>query len=256
MSILSIIVVVVVIGKLFWGCLVGWGLFFVIFVWFWKGVEMNLVVLFCDVGNMVIFVVDFFLLDFGNWKFYFSEMLVIVQIVFWGMVLVIVCVILLLILVFENIVFWWVYQLVWWVMDVCCLINEMVFVMFFVVVVGLGLFVGVLVLFISIIGVFVKFFVEVVEVIDFGLVEGVCVIGVSVLQEVIFGVILQVLLLWIFYLLYCFEFNVCFVIVVGMVGVGGIGVIFWEVICGFQFGQICVVLIVIIVVVSLIDVLL
>lgn len=120
-------------------------------------------------------------------------------------------------------------------MDVCCVINEMVFVMLFVVVVGFGLFVGVLVLFIYIIGVFFKLFFEVVEVIEFGLVEGICVIGVNKFEEIFYGVLLQVMLLLIFYFFYCFEFNVCLVIVVGMVGVGGIGVILWEVICGFQF---------------------
>ena len=74
-------------------------------------------------------------------------------------------------------------------------------------------------------------------------------------QEVIFGVIPQVLPLWISYSLYRFESNVRSATVVGMVGAGGIGVILWEAIRGFQFGQTCAVLIVIIVVVSLIDVL-
>ncbi len=79
--------------------------------------------------------------------------------------------------------------------------------------------------------------------------------GASALQEVIFGVIPQVLPLWISYSLYRFESNVRSATVVGMVGAGGIGVILWEAIRGFQFGQTCAVLIVIIVVVSLIDVL-
>ena len=96
---------------------------------------------------------------------------------------------------------------------------------------------------------------QAVEAIDPGPVEGVRATGASALQEVIFGVIPQVLPLWISYSLYRFESNVRSATVVGMVGAGGIGVILWEAIRGFQFGQTCAVLIVIIVVVSLIDVL-
>lgn len=41
--------------------------------------------------------------------------------------------------------------------------------------------------------------------------------------------------------------------VVGMVGAGGIGVLLWEAIRGFQFGQSAAILLIIIVAVSLID---
>jgi len=74
------------------------------------------------------------------------------------------------------------------------------------------------------------------------------------LQEVIYGVIPQVMPLWVSYALYRFEANVRSATVVGMVGAGGIGVILWENIRAFMFVQTCAVLLVIIVVVSLIDV--
>ena len=79
--------------------------------------------------------------------------------------------------------------------------------------------------------------------------------GASALQEVIFGVIPQVLPLWISYSLYRFEPNVRSATVVGMVGAGGIGVILWEAIRGFLFGQTCALLIVIILGVSTLDIL-
>jgi phosphonate transport system permease protein len=41
--------------------------------------------------------------------------------------------------------------------------------------------------------------------------------------------------------------------VVGMVGAGGIGVILWEIIRGFQYAETCAVMIIIIVTVSVID---
>ncbi len=255
MSTLSTTAAAAATGKPSWGRLVGWGLFLAILAWSWKGAEMNPAVLFRDAGNMATFAADFFPPDFGNWKLYLSEMLVTVQIALWGTVLAIVCAIPLSILASENIVPWWVYQPVRRVMDACRSINEMVFAMLFVVAVGLGPFAGVLALFISTTGVLAKLFAEAVEAIDPGPVEGVRATGASALQEVIFGVIPQVLPLWISYSLYRFESNVRSATVVGMVGAGGIGVILWEAIRGFQFGQTCAVLIVIIVVVSLIDVL-
>jgi phosphonate transport system permease protein len=130
----------------------------------------------------------------------------------------------------------------------------MVFAMLFVVAVGLGPFAGVLALFIGTTGVLAKLFAEAVEAIDPGPVEGVRATGASALQEVIYGVIPQVLPLWISYSLYRFESNVRSATVVGMVGAGGIGVILWEAIRGFQFAQTCALLIVIILVVSLLDI--
>ena len=100
-----------------------------------------------------------------------------------------------------------------------------------------------------------KLFAEAVEAIDPGPVEGVRATGASALQEVIFGVIPQVLPLWISFSLYRFESNVRSATVVGMVGAGGIGVMLWESIRGFQFAQTCALLIVIILVVSAIDIL-
>ncbi|NBW48398.1 MAG: phosphonate ABC transporter, permease protein PhnE, partial [Betaproteobacteria bacterium] len=55
--------------------------------------------------------------------------------------------------------------------------------------------------------------------------------------------------------LYRFESNVRSASVVGMVGAGGIGVVLFEVIRGFQYAQTCAVLIILIATVSLIDLL-
>ena len=55
------------------------------------------------------------------------------------------------------------------------------------------------------------------------------------------------------YSLYRFESNVRSASVVGMVGAGGIGVILWEIIRGFQYAETCAVMIIIIVTVSVID---
>lgn len=154
----------------------------------------------------------------------------------------------------ANIVPWWIYQPVRRLMDVLRSINEMVFAMLFVVAVGLGPFAGVLALFVSTTGVLAKLFAEAVESIDRGPVEGIRTTGASALQEIIFGVIPQVLPLWISYILYRFESNVRSATVVGMVGAGGIGVLLWESIRGFQFTQGAAILLIIIVAVSVIDI--
>jgi phosphonate transport system permease protein len=59
--------------------------------------------------------------------------------------------------------------------------------------------------------------------------------------------------LWVSYTLYRFEANVRSASVVGMVGAGGIGVVLWEIIRGFQYAETAAVMIIIIATVSLID---
>ncbi|MFT0849712.1 phosphonate ABC transporter, permease protein PhnE [Achromobacter sp. F4_2707] len=231
----------------------GWGTLALILAWSWEGAEMNPAVLWRDADNMRAFLADFFPPDFRHWRLYMSEMLVTVQIAVWGTALAIVCSIPLGILSSENLVPWWVCQPVRRLMDAFRSINEMVFAMLFVVAVGLGPFAGVLALFVGTTGVLAKLFAEAVEAIDPGQVEGVRATGSSSLQEVIYGVIPQVLPLWISYALYRFESNVRSATVVGMVGAGGIGVTLWEAIRGFQMAQTTAILI-IIVAVSCIDI--
>ncbi|HEY9279280.1 MAG TPA: phosphonate ABC transporter, permease protein PhnE [Eoetvoesiella sp.] len=242
-------------AKRSWLHLLGWGLIAAVLAWSWQGAEMNPIMLWRDAGNMREFAADFFPPDFSEWRLYFSEMISTVQIAIWGTVLAIVCSIPLGILCSENIVPWWVCQPVRRVMDAFRSINEMVFAMLFVVAVGLGPFAGVLALFVGTTGVLSKLFAEAVEAIDQGPVEGVRATGASALQEVIFGVIPQVLPLWISYALYRFESNVRSATVVGMVGAGGIGVLLWEAIRGFQMSQTCAILLIIIAFVSVIDLL-
>ncbi|RQW53930.1 phosphate/phosphite/phosphonate ABC transporter substrate-binding protein [Escherichia coli] len=73
------------------------------------------------------------------------------------------------------------------------------------------------------------------------------------LEEILYGVLPQVMPLLISYSLYRFESNVRSATVVGMVGAGGIGVTLWEAIRGFQFQQTCALMVLIIVTVSLLD---
>ena len=94
---------------------------------------------------------------------------------------------------------------------------------------------------------------EAVEAIEPGPVEGVRATGADKIQEILYGVIPQVLPLWISYSLYRFESNVRSATVVGMVGAGGIGVLLWESIRGFDFPATCAIMLIIIVTVTVID---
>ena len=83
--------------------------------------------------------------------------------------------------------------------------------------------------------------------------EGIRSTGATALHEIIYGVIPQVMPLWISFTLYRFESNVRSASVVGMVGAGGIGVVLWEIIRGFQYAETCAVMIIIVATVSIID---
>lgn len=231
-----------------------WGALLALLAASWNGADMRPLDLWRDSGNMADYASEFFPPNFADWRMYVSEMIVTLQIALWGTALAVLTAIPLSLLASSNIVPWWVYQPVRRLLDAFRAINEMVFAMLFVVAVGLGPFAGVLALWIHTAGTLAKLFSEAVESIDPQPVEGIRSTGASALHEIVYGVIPQVMPLWISYTLYRFEANVRSASVVGMVGAGGIGVVLWEIIRGFQYAETCAVMIIIVVSVSLIDV--
>ncbi|WP_432260596.1 phosphonate ABC transporter, permease protein PhnE [Cupriavidus sp. TMH.W2] len=221
----------------------------------WQGADMRPLDLLRDSGNMAKFAADFFPPDFRDWQHYLDEMLVTVQIALWGTALAVVMAVPLGLLCSANIVPAWAYQPARRIMDACRAINEMVFAMLFIVAVGLGPFAGVLAIWIHTTGVLAKLFAEAVEAIDPRPVEGVRATGAGPIEEIVYGVIPQVLPLWLSFALYRFESNVRSASVVGIVGAGGIGTVLWEIIRSFQYGETCAVMIIIILFVSAIDIL-
>ena len=231
-----------------------WTILAIALMWSWEGADMRPMALYEDAANMAAFVDGFFPPDFYEWPTLLEEMIITVQIAIWGTVLSVVCAIPFGILSSENMVPWWVWQPVRRLMDMFRAINEIVFAMLFVVAVGLGPFAGVLALWIHTTGVLAKLFSEAVEAIDPQPVEGIKATGADKIQQVIFGVIPPVMPLWISYSLYRFESNVRSATVLGIVGAGGIGMILWEVIRGFQYAETAAIVIIIVVSVSLIDI--
>jgi len=79
--------------------------------------------------------------------------------------------------------------------------------------------------------------------------------GAGRLEEVLYGVIPQVMPHWVSYTLYRFESNVPSASVAGMVGAGGIGMLLWDAIRGFEYGRTAAILLLIVMCVSVLDVL-
>ena len=235
------------------GTLLMWGLLLALLAGSWHGADMRPLDLWRDAGNMAQYASGFFPPQFGEWRYYLQELVVTLQIALWGTALAIVGSVPLALMAAGNVTPWWVNQPVRRALDACRSINEMVFALLFVVAVGLGPFAGVLALWIHTTGVLAKLFSEAVEAIDPQPVEGIRATGAHPLAVIVYGVIPQVLPLWISYARYRFESNVRSASVVGMVGAGGIGMVLWDVIRGFQYAQTAAVLVLLIVSVSVID---
>ena len=198
--------------------------------WSWGPAEMGRwTYLFTDAGNMASYASGFAEPDFKDWHYYLSEMVVTIQIALWGTILAVIAAIPLGILSARNMAPWYVLQPIRRLMDFCRAIHEMVFAVLFVVAVELGPFAGVMALFVHTTGIFAKLFSEAVEAIDPRPVEAIRATGASRTQEVVFGVIPQVLPLWMSFALYRFESNVRSATVLGIIGAGGIGQVMFEV---------------------------
>ena len=224
--------------------------------WSWFPAEMDRwTYLVTDFDNMLEYGAEFTRPDFKEWNYYLREMVVTVQIALWGTVLAVVAAVPFGILSSHNMVPWWVWQPVRRLMDAFRAIHEIVFAVLFVVAVGLGPFAGVMALFVHTTGILAKLFSEAVEAIDPRPVEGIRATGATRVQEIVFGVIPQVLPLWMSYSLYRFESNVRSATVLGVIGAGGIGQVLFESIRGFYYPEASAILIIVIVTVTLTDIL-
>lgn len=233
----------------------GWLLVFGLLAWSWNPAEMFRVsALFTDWRNMAEFGSAFLNPNFHDWDQYIADMLVTIQIAIWGTALAVFFGIPFSILCSANVCPQWIVQPVRRLMDSCRAINEIVFALLFVVAVGLGPFAGVMAVFVHNLGVFAKLFSEAVEAVDPRPVEGIRVTGAIRVQEVIFGVIPQVLPLWSSFTLYRLETNVRSATTLGIVGAGGIGQTLYESIRSFHYADTAAQIIIVVVTVMLLDV--
>jgi phosphonate transport system permease protein len=191
--------------------------------------------------------------DFGQWQLYIEEILVTVQIALWGTFLAVVLAVPFSLLGARNVAPTWIVQPVRRLMDVFRAINELVIATLFLVAVGPGPFAGVMALTIHTAGVLGKLFSEAVEAIEAGPVEGVRATGASRIQEVVWGVIPQVLPLWTSFALYRFESNARSSTVLGIIGAGGIGALLMQNIRSFSYDRTAAIVILMVIAVVIID---
>lgn len=215
--------------------------------------DLSLIELIQGGGNMVEYVSRYFPPDFTDWRLYLEDTIETISMGIWGTLLAAIVGVPLAILASDNICPAWVVFPTRRLLDAMRAINEVVFALIFVVAVGLGPFAGVLALFVHTAGALGKLFSEAIEAIEPGQVEGIRATGASKLQEIIFGVIPQVLPLWTSFTLYRFEANVRSASVLGIVGAGGIGISLYQSFRSFKYPKVCAILIILIVAVAIID---
>ncbi len=233
-----------------------WVIIFGLLVWSWSPAEMfRAASLVTDWRNMAEFGQAFLSPNFREWESYLIDMVVTIQIAIWGTALAVVFGIPVSILCSSNVAPQWIVQPVRRLMDACRAINEIVFALLFVVAVGLGPFAGVMALFVHNLGIFAKLFSEAVEAVDPRPVEGIRVTGAVRVQEVIFGVIPQVMPMWSSLTLYRLETNVRSATTLGIVGAGGIGQTLYESIRSFHYAETAAQIIIVVLTVMLLDML-
>ena len=192
--------------------------------------------------------------QWSTWSTYTEDMIITIHMAIWATLLSVFLAIPFGLLSSENVTPLWLRQPVRRLMDTCRAINELVFALIFVVAVGLGPMAGVLALWIHTTGILAKLFSEAVESVDHRPVDGITVTGASKVEEVLYGVIPQVIPLWISFALYRFESNVRSATVVGLIGAGGIGTALNESMRSFNYDDAGVILFIIVLAVVLLDI--
>jgi phosphonate transport system permease protein len=122
-----------------------------------------------------------------------------------------------------------------------------------VITVGIGPFPGVLAVSTFTIGLVSKLFSEAIEAIDWGQVEALTATGANPVQVVVHGVLPQVTPYMIAHVLYSFEVNVHSSTILGVVGAGGVGLLFQQYIGLFLYSDMATLLIVVIAMTMVID---
>ena len=139
------------------------------------------------------------------------------------------------------------------VMDCLRGVDQLIWALIFVRAVGLGPLAGIMAIFISDIGTLAKLFSESIENIEKKPVEGVRAAGADGIQTLRFGVLSQVLPMFLSSTLYIFESNVRSATILGIVGAGGIGFQLSDRIRAYNWEEASFILILILITVATID---
>jgi phosphonate transport system permease protein len=147
----------------------------------------------------------------------------------------------------------WLFYAARSVLNVFRAIDTLVYALFFVAAVGLGPFPGVLAVIAYTATVLAKLYSEAIEAIDPGPVEAVAATGASRIQVLRWGVLPQIVPLFLSFTLYRFETNIRAAAILGFVGAGGIGFYIQTYLRTLNYPAASAVLLVLIAMVMLVD---
>jgi len=147
----------------------------------------------------------------------------------------------------------WLFYAARSILNVFRAIDTLVYALFFVAAVGLGPFPGVLAVVAYTATVLAKLYSEAIEAIDPGPVEAVAASGASRLQVLRWGVLPQIVPLFLSFTLYRFETNIRAATILGFVGAGGIGFYIQTYLRTLNYPAASAVLLVLIAMVMLVD---
>ncbi|MBS3105405.1 phosphonate ABC transporter, permease protein PhnE [Candidatus Woesearchaeota archaeon] len=146
-----------------------------------------------------------------------------------------------------------VYQTVRAIFDICRGINEIVWGLIFVSMVGLGPFPGVLALAAHVTGALGRYFSEAIETVNPEVIKAIVSTGANKIQTIVRGIFPEVKPLFVNYSLYYLENNFRAATVLGLVGAGGIGMELITSMRLFKSREVLTILIVMILTVTMID---
>lgn len=120
---------------------------------------------------------------------------------------------------------------------------------------GIGTGVGVVALFVTSFAFMVRAFIETIDEVSQDCIESLEVVGASFWQRVFQGILPACIGGFISWFLYCFEVNIRSSTIVGMVGGGGVGLVLFSYLKGFQYNIAASIILVIALMVILVDLL-
>jgi len=132
-------------------------------------------------------------------------------------------------------------------------IPELLWAIIFILVVGLGPFAGVLALALHTGGVLGKLYADVLENVDPGPVESISATGAGRMKILFYGILPQALPQCLSYTLYRWEMNIREAAILGFVGAGGIGLLFYKSISLFHTDRVFTLIVVVFIMVNLVD---
>lgn len=225
----------------------------VLYVWAALGVEFSLSRIFDNLGNAVDFGGRMFPPDFEVSATVAHSLIETVQMALIGTTLAAFLSLPLAVLAARNISARPLQAAARLILNTLRTIPSIIWGLFFVAIVGLGPFPGILALTFYAAGYLGKFYYEGIESIDGRPLQSLRTVGASSIQQFRWGVFPQVLPLMLGYTLYMFEYNVRAASILGIVGAGGIGFYLYAYIQNFQYDRAATALLFLLVVVTIID---